>query len=68
MGEAQKAGHDKVTIIASPAISDLGAWLEQLIAESTGKLGRGLVPIDGETLGGANVYGQDRLFALSARR
>ena len=63
MGEAQRAGRDKVTIVASPGIADLGAWLEQLIAESTGKLGRGLVPIDGETLGDPEVYGQDRLFA-----
>ena len=63
MGEAQKAGHDKVTIIASPGIADLGAWLEQLIAESTGKLGRGLVPIDNETLTGPDGYGKDRLFA-----
>ncbi len=63
MGEAQKAGHDKVTIIASPGIADLGAWLEQLIAESTGKLGRGLIPIDGETLVAPATYGNDRLFA-----
>ncbi len=63
MGQAQKAGHDKVTIIASPGIADLGAWLEQLIAESTGKLGRGLVPIDNETLAAPAAYGQDRLFA-----
>jgi transaldolase/glucose-6-phosphate isomerase len=63
LGQAQKAGHDKVTIVASPGISDLGAWLEQLLAESTGKLGRGLVPIDGETLTTPDGYGQDRLFA-----
>ena len=63
MGECQRAGHDKVTIIASPGIADLGAWLEQLIAESTGKLGRGLVPIDNETLAAPDTYGQDRLFA-----
>ncbi len=63
MGEAQKAGHDKVTIVASPGIADLGAWLEQLIAESTGKLGRGLVPIDGETPAAPTMYGNDRLFA-----
>ncbi len=63
MGQAQKAGHDKVTIVASPGIADLGAWLEQLIAESTGKLGRGLVPIDNETLAAPASYGQDRLFA-----
>ena len=63
MGEAQKAGHDKVTIVASPGIADLGAWLEQLIAESTGKLGRGLIPIDGETPAAPTMYGNDRLFA-----
>jgi len=62
LGEAQKAGYDKVTIAASPGIADLGAWLEQLLAESTGKLGRGLVPIDGETLASPDSYGQDRLF------
>jgi transaldolase/glucose-6-phosphate isomerase len=63
LGECQKAGHDKVTIVASPSIADLGAWLEQLLAESTGKLGRGIVPIDGETLTTPDGYGQDRLFA-----
>ena len=63
LGNAQKAGHDKVTIVASPGIADLGAWLEQLIAESTGKLGRGLVPIDNETLAAPDIYGQDRVFA-----
>ena len=63
LGEAQRAGHDKVTIVASPGVSDLGAWLEQLLAESTGKQGRGLVPIDGETLAADELYGKDRLFA-----
>jgi len=62
LGEAQRAGHDKVTIVASPGIADLGAWLEQLLAESTGKQGRGLVPIDGEDVGAPEVYGADRLF------
>jgi transaldolase/glucose-6-phosphate isomerase len=57
------AGRDKVTIVASPGIADLGAWLEQLIAESTGKLGRGLIPIDGEALALPDRYGQDRIFA-----
>ena len=66
LGEAQRAGHDKVTIIASPGIADLGAWLEQLIAESTGKRGRGLVPIDGETPAAPATYGKDRLFAYLA--
>jgi transaldolase/glucose-6-phosphate isomerase len=52
---------DKITIIASPGITDLGAWLEQLIAESTGKQGRGLIPIDGEPLGTVAQYGDDRV-------
>jgi transaldolase/glucose-6-phosphate isomerase len=62
LGEAQRAGHDKVTIIASPGIADLGAWLEQLLAESTGKQGKGLIPIDGETPAAPEAYGNDRLF------
>jgi transaldolase/glucose-6-phosphate isomerase len=56
------AGHDKVTFIASPPIAGLGAWLEQLIAESTGKNGKGLIPIVGEPLGPPDAYGADRLF------
>jgi transaldolase/glucose-6-phosphate isomerase len=56
------AGHDKVTFIASPGISGLGAWLEQLIAESTGKNGKGLIPIVGEPLGPPDGYAHDRLF------
>ncbi len=57
-----KAGRDKVTFVTSPAISDLGAWLEQLIAESTGKEGTGIIPVDDEPLGEAGVYGNDRVF------
>ena len=53
---------DKVTIITSPGIQDFGAWLEQLLAESTGKEGRGLVPVDREPLGSPDVYGNDRVF------
>jgi transaldolase/glucose-6-phosphate isomerase len=60
---ARRFGRDKVSIIASPGIADLGAWLEQLIAESTGKLGRGLVPISGEALAAPEFYGADRFFA-----
>jgi transaldolase/glucose-6-phosphate isomerase len=60
---AQKFGHDKLTIVASPGISGLGAWLEQLVAESTGKDGKGLIPVDREPLGKPDVYGRDRLFA-----
>jgi transaldolase/glucose-6-phosphate isomerase len=63
LGTAAKNGRDKVTIIASPAISDLGAWLEQLLAESTGKQGKGIIPVDQEALGAPEVYGQDRVFA-----
>jgi len=63
MGELAKQGRDKITFVTSPAIWDLGAWMEQLIAESTGKEGKGIVPIDDEPLGPPEVYGQDRLFA-----
>jgi transaldolase / glucose-6-phosphate isomerase len=59
---AQEFGRDKMTIVASPGIFDLGAWLEQLVAESTGKEGKGLIPIDREALGKPDVYGRDRLF------
>jgi transaldolase/glucose-6-phosphate isomerase len=62
MGLAGRDGRDKVTIFSSPAIADFGAWAEQLIAESTGKDGHGLIPIDGETLGEPAVYGSDRFF------
>ena len=63
LGTLQKLGRDKVTIIASPTIFDLGAWLEQLLAESTGKQGKGLIPVDREQLGAPSVYGKDRVFA-----
>ena len=59
---ATRFGRDKVTIIASPEIADLGAWLEQLLAESTGKLGRGLIPLAGEPLTIPRHYGGDRFF------
>jgi transaldolase / glucose-6-phosphate isomerase len=59
---AKTAGRDKVTIFASPGIQDLGAWLEQLIAESTGKEGKGLIPVDRESIGAPDVYGSDRIF------
>lgn len=62
MGNAGLDGRDKVTILSSKKIADFGAWAEQLIAESTGKDGRGLIPIDGETLGEPSVYGTDRFF------
>lgn len=59
---ATSFGRDKITFVASPEIASLGAWLEQLLAESTGKRGTGLIPFDGETLGEPSVYGQDRVF------
>jgi len=62
MGLAGLEGRDKVTILSSKKIADFGAWTEQLIAESTGKDGKGLVPIDGETLADVSVYGKDRFF------
>ncbi|MCU1304297.1 MAG: transaldolase [Candidatus Sulfotelmatobacter sp.] len=63
LGTAAQSGRDKVTIITSPDISDLGAWLEQLLAESTGKLGKGIIPVDREELAAPEIYGSDRLFA-----
>jgi transaldolase/glucose-6-phosphate isomerase len=63
LGCGQRSGRDKVTIIASKGIADFGAWLEQLLAESTGKLGKGIVPVDAEPLGAPAIYGNDRVFA-----
>ncbi len=63
LGVAANHGRDKVTILTSPGISDLGAWLEQLLAESTGKIGKGIIPVDREKLGKPSVYGNDRVFA-----
>ena len=57
-----KTGRDKLTLITSPEISGMGAWLEQLLAESTGKDGKGLIPVEGESVGPPGVYGEDRLF------
>jgi transaldolase / glucose-6-phosphate isomerase len=62
MGLAGLDGRDKVTILCSETISDFGAWAEQLIAESTGKEGKGLIPIEGEPLADPACYGNDRLF------
>ena len=62
MGLAGLEGRDKVTIFSSKKVADFGAWAEQLIAESTGKEGKGLIPIDGETIGEASAYGNDRFF------
>jgi transaldolase/glucose-6-phosphate isomerase len=63
LGTLAKGGRDKLTIFTSPGISDLGAWLEQLIAESTGKEGHGIIPVDRERIGSPDVYGNDRVFA-----
>jgi transaldolase/glucose-6-phosphate isomerase len=62
LGEAARAGRDKLTIVADKAISALGLWIEQLVAESTGKEGKGILPVAGERLGAPSVYADDRLF------
>lgn len=62
MGEAALAGVDKLTLLADPEWGEFGAWLEQLVAESTGKLGKGIVPIDGEKPPQLAIYSSDRLF------
>ena len=66
LGVLGKSGRDKVTIIASPGIADFGAWLEQLLAESTGKQGKGLIPVDAEPLGPPDVYGNGSPVRLCA--
>ncbi|MEK6282796.1 MAG: hypothetical protein AABN95_20765 [Acidobacteriota bacterium] len=62
MAECAVAGRDKLTIITDQKLSALGLWIEQLIAESTGKEGKGIVPVIGEPLGPPSAYGDDRLF------
>src|SRR6185369_9992460 len=62
IGVLAKAGRDKLTLITSSAVESVGLWIEQLIAESTGKEGKGIVPIEGEALGTPDVYGKDRVF------
>jgi hypothetical protein len=62
MAQASLAGRDKLSFIISDKIKSLGHWLEQLIAESTGKEGKGILPIDAEPLGNPERYGQDRIF------
>jgi len=62
IGTAHNQGRDKLTLFTSPAIGDLGAWLEQLLAESTGKIGKGVVPVDREAPAAPAMYGKDRLF------
>jgi transaldolase/glucose-6-phosphate isomerase len=62
LGELAKAGRDKVTLITSPEIASFGDWVEQLIAESTGKEGKGILPVVGEPVANPEFYGRDRLF------
>lgn len=62
IGTCAKNGRDKLTILTSPSVSHFGSWLEQLLAESTGKEGLGIIPIDGEPVGAPDLYGTDRLF------
>jgi transaldolase/glucose-6-phosphate isomerase len=62
MGGLATLGRNKLTLVISPQVSALGYWLEQLLAESTGKLGRGIVPVEGEPVGRLEAYGADRLF------
>ena len=64
MGEAARAGRDKLTILATPLLASFGDWAEQLVAESTGKAGTGIVPVVGEPLRDATDYGEDRCFVL----
>jgi transaldolase/glucose-6-phosphate isomerase len=64
LGTAARAGIDKLTLVTAPELALFGAWLEQLLAESTGKLGRAVLPFDGERLGEPQRYGSDRLFAV----
>ena len=62
LGELALAGRDKLTLVMSPELAPLGVWVEQLVAESTGKEGRGILPVDGERLAEPGAYGQDRVF------
>jgi len=64
MGELAKAGRDKLTLITSPPLASFGDWVEQLVAESTGKEGKGILPVVGEPLGPPEVYGNDRFFVV----
>ena len=65
LGSAARAGRDKATLVTSTGLDGLGAWIEQLLAESTGKDGRGIIPVDGERLEGPAVYGDDRVFVAT---
>jgi glucose-6-phosphate isomerase len=65
MGEAARAGADKLTLVTAGELAGLGDWVEQLVAESTGKQGLGIVPVVGEDLGPAGAYGDDRVFVAT---
>lgn len=62
IGEATLRGRDKLTILTDPELASLGSWMEQLIAESSGKQGKGIIPVDIEPQTPADQYGKDRLF------
>jgi glucose-6-phosphate isomerase len=62
LGEMAKIGRDKLTFFLSEPIASFGYWVEQLIAESTGKEGRGILPVEGESIGKSDIYGNDRFF------
>jgi len=64
LGELARAGRDKLTLLASPQLANFGDWVEQLVAESTGKDGEGILPVVGETVARPDVYGDDRLFVV----
>ena len=67
LGEAFTHGRDKLTLIADPELAPFGTWLEQLVAESSGKQGKGIVPVHGEALAAPELYGTDRLFIYLRR-
>jgi hypothetical protein len=62
LGAAARSGRDKLTLLTTPALRPLGYWIEQLVAESTGKSGTGIIPVEGEPLGPAHHYGSDRVY------
>ena len=66
LGELALAGRDKLTLVCEPPLAPLGAWVEQLVAESTGKEGTGILPVDLEPLGSPELYGDDRVFCASS--
>ena len=64
LGELARSGRDKLTFLAAPAVASLGGWIEQLLAESTGKAGQGVIPVDLEPIGDPAAYGDDRVFVV----